>query len=221
MATAATRTLVCRSRPTPEVVDDAAVDLWDREARTFDDEVDHGLTSYAARTAWRALMLSALPPAPAHIADLGCGTATLTALLAELGYTIDGIDFSPAMVERARAKTAALPNVTVALGDAAEPQLPAGTYDAVLSRHVLWAMPDPAGALRRWCELLSDTGTLVLVEGNWSTGAGLTASKTVDLVGRLRDHVEVQHLEDPALWGRRIDDERYLVLSRASTTIAG
>ena len=46
-----------------------------------------------------------------------------------------------------------------------------GAYDAVLARHVLWALPDPADALARWLGLLGPGGTLVLVEGHWSTGA--------------------------------------------------
>ena len=41
-----------------------------------------------------------------RVADLGCGTATLSLLLAEAGYGVDGVDFSPAMVELARAKVA-------------------------------------------------------------------------------------------------------------------
>ena len=42
----------------------------------------------------------------------------------------------------------------------------AATYDVVLSRHVLWALPDPVEALRRWSALLRPEGRLVLVEGD-------------------------------------------------------
>ena len=197
-----------------QVADEADVREWDREAEAFDSEVDHGLTTEAARDAWRELLLSVLPPAPARLADLGCGTATLTALLAAEGYTVDGVDFSPEMLERAQVKTAGLPGATVLLGDAADPPLATASYDAVLCRHVLWALPDPLAALRRWCDLLTEGGTLVLVEGSWSTGVGLTTDETAALVGQLRDHVEVRPLGEPELWGRELDDERYLVVSR-------
>ena len=69
------------------------------------------------------------------------------------------------MVARARAKLAGFAGVTVKQGDASEPALPAASDDVVLSRHVLWAMPDPAVTMRRWIRLLVPGGRLVLVEG--------------------------------------------------------
>lgn len=194
---------------------DSGAGLWDQEALTFDDEVDHGLTTPQARSAWRDLLTASLPPNPARLADLGCGTASLTELLANEGYAVDGVDFSPAMVERALAKTAALPGVSITLGDAADPPLEPGRYDAVLCRHVLWALPDPSASLRRWCDLLTPGGALLLVEGNWSTGAGLTADAASALVAEVRDHHDVTVLSDPNLWGRSITDERYLLVSRS------
>ncbi|KAA1428457.1 class I SAM-dependent methyltransferase [Nocardioides antri] len=189
----------------------ARIAEWDAEAPAYDEPADHGLTDRAVRSAWRTLLLGALPPAPARVADLGCGTGTLSLLLAEEGYRVDGVDFSPAMVERARAKLAGVERATVTEGDAYEPPLPASSYDAVLCRHVLWAMPDPATALARWLDLLRPGGRLVLVEGAWSTGAGLTAAATVDLVAGAGLEPSLTLLDDPALWGGPTTDERYLV----------
>lgn len=48
------------------------------------------------------------------------------------------------MVAAARAKArAAGVAASFARGDAAAPPYPAGSADVVLSRHVLWALPDP------------------------------------------------------------------------------
>ena len=135
-----------------------ATDLWDAEALDYDEPADHGLRDPEVRAAWRDLLLGVLPPAPARVADLGCGTATLSLLLAEQGYVVDGVDFSPAMVRRARAKVAGRTDVTVTEGDAAAPPLTPATYDVVLCRHVLWALPDPVAVLRRWSELLRPRG---------------------------------------------------------------
>lgn len=188
------------------------VALWDAEAPTFDDAADHGLRDRAVRLAWRGLLAGLLPSPPARVADLGCGTGTLALLLAEEGHVVDGIDFSPEMVARALAKTAGEPDVRITEGDAYDPPLASAAYDVVLSRHVLWALPDPVEALRRWARLLRPGGRLVLVEGSWSTGAGLTAEQVATAARALGREPVVHVLDDPALWGRAILDERYAVV---------
>ena len=187
------------------------ITLWDREAETFDEAADHGLADPACRAAWRELLLGVLPPAPAQVADLGCGTGTLSLLLAEERYEVTGVDFSPAMVSRARAKAGHA--ATFHEGDAADPPLEPAAYDVVLCRHVLWALPSPAAALARWVRLLTPGGRLVLVEGRWSTNAGLTADQAVGLMRDAGLEPELRPLPEPVYWGREIDDERYLVVS--------
>ncbi len=197
----------------------AAVRLWDAEAPAFDLAADHGLLDPAVRAAWSRLMGDLLPPPCSRVADLGCGTGTLALLLAEHGHVVDGLDFSPEMVARALAKTAHERHVNVIEADAYDPPLCAGEYDVVLSRHVLWAMPDPVEALRRWSALLQPGGRLVLVEGHWSQGdgtrGGLTAHEVVDALAAIGRTGTVHPLPDPTLWGKEIDDERYAVVSPA------
>ncbi len=198
------------------------IDLWDAEAVTFDGAADHGLADPACRSAWRDLLLEHLPDPPAKVADLGCGTGTLSLLLAEEGYVVYGVDFSPEMVRRARAKAGEVATFTV--GDAAEPPLPDAAYDVVLSRHVLWAMSSPAAALDRWLALLRPGGRLLLVEGSWSTGAlrdgrcapssgttGLSAEETVALLEATGREAVLRRMPEAVFWGRDISDDRYLV----------
>lgn len=185
--------------------------LWDDEAARFDEEPDHGLADPRTRAAWRELLLEVLPSAPARVADLGCGTGTLTRLLTDEGYRVDGLDFSPEMIRRARAK---VPEARFVVGDAATPDLTPNGYDVVLSRHVLWAMPDPVQAFTRWVDLLGPGGTVVLIEGRWETGAGLSARECEQIVGTVRHQVQVRRLADRVYWGKDIGDDRYLVVSR-------
>lgn len=187
--------------------------LWDSEAETFDEAADHGLRDATVRAAWRDLLLGVLPPAPARVADLGCGTGTLSLLLADEGYAVDGVDFSPEMVRRAVVKGAGRDDVRFLEADAAAPPLDPGAYDVVLCRHVLWAMPDQSAALKNWLSLLVPGGRVVLAEGRWFNGAGLSAAETVSLLEGVGRRAEVTMLREPAYWGREIDDERYLVLA--------
>lgn len=203
-----------------------ASDVWDAEAPGFDDQPDHGLADPRTREAWRRLLLGVLPPPPARIVDLGCGTGTLARLLIDAGYDVTGLDVSPAMLERARAK---VPEARFVLGDAADPAptleadherrpedtRPTGAYDVVLCRHVLWALPEPAAAMARWVGLLAPGGRLVLVEGRWFTDAGLSAEVCDRIVRTVRTEAEVTLLPEAVYWGRPVDDERYLLVSRS------
>jgi ubiquinone/menaquinone biosynthesis C-methylase UbiE len=188
---------------------------WDSQAATFDQQPDHGLLDPQVRQAWQRLLLAELPAAPAAVADLGCGTGTLSVLLAREGYAVTGLDFAPQMIRAARAKArAAGVSARFELSDAAAPTLPAASFDVVLARHVLWAMPDPDDALAAWLRLLLPGGLLLLVEGRWSTGAGLTAEEAGRAVLRHRADATITVLDDDALWGAPVTDERYLLVSR-------
>lgn len=191
---------------------------WDAEAERYDEEADHGLRDPAVREAWRSLLREVLPAAPARVAEMGCGTGSLTLLLAEDGHRVDGVDVSSAMLERARVKTGGHDSVSLVGGDAAHPPFSPGRYDAVLCRHVLWALPDPVAVLRRWSDLLVPGGRLVLVEGDWHTGAGLTAERTVALLGEAGRSATVRRLREPVYWGGDVADERYLVVSADTPT---
>jgi ubiquinone/menaquinone biosynthesis C-methylase UbiE len=190
---------------------------WDAEAAAFDDAADHGLRDPDVRRAWSDLLLPLIEDRGRQVADLGCGTGTLSLLLAdEGGHFVTGIDFSPEMIRRARKKAdRTVPNPVFTVADAAHPPLPAGSFDVVLCRHVLWAMPDPAAALENWIALLTPTGVLILIEGRWHTGVGLTADECLALVRGQRNNVELRMLDDPSYWGGPISDERYLITSRS------
>ena len=186
---------------------------WDSAAATFDNEPDHGLRDPAVRRAWRDLLLPWLPPAPAPLLDIGCGTGSLTLLLAQLGYQMTGIDFAPAMVAQAQAKAQAAGHaIPFYVMDAAQPHLPAQHFALILCRHLLWALPEPDLVLQRWTELLLPGGRLLLIEGYWHTGGGLLAEAVVAALPSAIVNVVVQPLSAQSeLWGSAVTDERYLV----------
>jgi SAM-dependent methyltransferase len=207
-------------------------DFWDAQSSRYDEDPDHGLRDAAAREAWRAHLTEWLPEPPGIVLDLGCGTGSLSLLALEAGHQVHGVDLSPAMVAEATAKCAGL-DASFTVGDAADPPV-AGPVDAVLARHLLWTLPDPHAALRRWLGLLRPGGRLVLVEGRWwPAGAtepyaqgtetmpwqgGVRAEDLVAALDPLVERLEVVCLStEPVLWGRDVDDERYAVVATAPT----
>ncbi|WP_433855649.1 class I SAM-dependent methyltransferase [Streptomyces kronopolitis] len=204
-----------RARPRESPLPTAGAAYWEVAAASFDDEPDHGLRDPAVRAAWAARLCSWLPSGPAAVLDLGCGTGSLALLAAEQGHRVTGVDRSPRMIARARAKLAGH-EAAFLVGDAAEPPVAEGRFDAVLVRHVLWALPDAAAALRRWVSLLTPGGRLVLVEGRWGEAEpiGLPAVELTALVAPLTMGIRVESLvDDPALWGKEVTDERYALIA--------
>ncbi|MFI8950584.1 class I SAM-dependent methyltransferase [Streptomyces sp. NPDC053750] len=188
---------------------------WDVMAATFDDEPDHGLRDPVVRRAWTARLRSWLPDRAGDVLDLGCGTGSLSLLAAEQGHRVTGVDRSPAMVELARGKLAGRDAVFLT-GDAATPPVGEQRFDTVLARHVVWTLPDPGRALRHWRELLRPGGRLVLVEGVWGsvTPVGIPADRLTALLAPLAGKVRAERLsDDPSLWGKEVDDERYVVVA--------
>ncbi|MEM7134900.1 MAG: class I SAM-dependent methyltransferase [Chloroflexota bacterium] len=186
---------------------------WDSEASMFDNEPDHGLRDPIVRCAWRDLLRENLPTTVSVILDIGCGTGSLSLLMAELGHTVTGIDLSPKMIRQAQLKAkSAQRQIAFHVMEASYPKLTPQKYDVVLCRHLLWALPKPADVLQRWTMLLKPNGRLLLIEGDWHTGAGLKAKEILKaLPSRLTNvsHHELSGQSD--LWGGPVADERYLV----------
>lgn len=186
----------------------------DAEAAHFDDEPDHGLLDPGVRAAWSDLLRD-LVPAGSTVLDLGCGTGSLSVLLAEQGHLVTGVDLAPRMIAAARDKAARHgTDVTLLVGDASEPPV-SGPFDVVVARHVVRALPEPAPALECWSTLLGDGdgdgGRPVPVEGLWGTGSGMSASTLKALAERRSRRVEVRQLSARALRGREITDDRYVL----------
>ncbi|WP_326822183.1 class I SAM-dependent methyltransferase [Streptosporangium sp. NBC_01756] len=209
--------------------------FWDAFAASFDEEADHGLRDPHVRAAWAGRLRSWMPASPVDVLDLGCGTGSLSLVLAEQGHRPSGVDLSPLMVEQARRKLSAAGfDAVMMVGDAGDPPAEIGaSFDVILSRHLLWTLPDPEAALSRWIGLLRPGGRLVLIEGRWATAepgedqsyevesesmpwmGGVEAERLVQALQPLVKTLRVEPLLDPDLWGRPIHDERYAVIAFA------
>jgi trans-aconitate methyltransferase len=111
-------------------------------------------------------MIEFLAPAPGErILDVGCGTAHLTAKIANAGATVVGIDSSPDMVARAKAT---YPHLDVRVADVTALQLDEAPFDAVFSNAVLHWVRDAEAAAAGMFRVLKPGGRLAIEMG----GAG-------------------------------------------------
>lgn len=115
--------------------------------------------------AWRVTLAAAVGmPAPQRVLDVGTGPGFFACLYSQLGHQATGLDFSERMLAVARSRAEALHTETqFVFGDAEEPPFHSETFDVVSSRHLLFNLPRPGVAVRKWVRLLKPGGRLVLI----------------------------------------------------------
>lgn len=166
-------------------LNDRIRDFWNEASNVYDAAPSHNPVRAAELAAWRAALVRHLPAAPAKVLDVGAGTGSISLLAAELGFTVTSLDLAPQMLEKAREKAAERGlELQIVVGSATEP--PAGPFDAVVERHVLWTLPDPTEALAAWRAAVTPAGgRLVAYEGVWG-GEGHLHEARSELIKAVR-----------------------------------
>lgn len=143
---------------------------WDKSATTYDNSYGHGLKTMIEKELWLDFLQQNIGRAKKQqILDVGSGTGFLSLLLAELGHSVTGIDLSEKMRDQAdtKAKKAGL-QVSFMQGDAEQPPFSPQSFDAIISRHVVWTLPSPHEALANWHKLLKPGGKVLIIDGIWT-----------------------------------------------------
>lgn len=163
------------SRPVfaPPETGDALSGFFDAEAETYDAAHDApSPAGHALRARLDAVLgvLRAVPPGEAL--DVGMGPGRLVAALAAAGWTVSGLDASPAMVQAARAR---VPVARERLVVGELERLPFGddAFDAVVATGVLEYASDVERAVGELTRVLRPGGVAVVSVANASSPASL------------------------------------------------
>jgi ubiquinone/menaquinone biosynthesis C-methylase UbiE len=128
-------------------------DYWDRmhEHAFFRDDAEEKL--------WKASLNEEFGTDKLKILDIGTGNGSLALVLAELGHDVIGIDISERMlsVAKEKAKERGV-NPDLRIGDAESLEFRDESFDAVVSRIVLWTLPHPEMAINEWRRVLKPHG---------------------------------------------------------------
>lgn len=128
-------------------------------AETYDEEL--GGRGYAMPARCRAAFATHVPDRSTAVIDLGCGTGLLGRELADLGFaTLDGIDYSPEMIEQARAIGIYRELWTADLNEPLD--IADGTYGAVAAMGVFSFGHVYADALDEMCRIITPGGKLII-----------------------------------------------------------
>ncbi len=146
---------------------------WNRRAAHFDEDFGHSIRTSAERAAWDRILDLVLGGRRALQAlDAGCGTGFLSFELAARGHHVIGVDFAPAMIAEARRKAETLGvSIRFEEADAERLSFPSGSFDLVISRHLLWTLAHPETAIDEWIRVLRPGGRLVIVDSQFDATA--------------------------------------------------
>jgi len=135
--------------------------FWDRAATSYDKEEKKDEKTYR-------LILEKLHGhlhSTDVVLDYGCGTGLISNEIAGSVGTVRGIDLSSKMVEMAKikAKKQGLSNTEYVHETVFSDRLEFGSFDVILSFHILHLLNDPASVISRLHRLLKPKGLLLSV----------------------------------------------------------
>jgi ubiquinone/menaquinone biosynthesis C-methylase UbiE len=118
---------------------------------------------------WESVLKELVSGAPGRRAlDIGTGTGQFAVYLARSGFDVTGIDLSENMISHAGQYAAAQHlDIDFKVGDAEKLEFEDNTFDVVVSRNLLWTIPNPDKAIKEWRRVMKPGGTLVVSDGLW------------------------------------------------------
>lgn len=125
--------------------------------------------------AWRLLLteriaacLGERAPQQIRVLEVGTGPGFFAILLAEAGYRVTAVDYTPRMLEEAKNNAGPLAERIEFLEmDAQALRFEAQSFDVVLSRNLSWNLPRPEQAYAQWARVLRSGGLLLNFDANW------------------------------------------------------
>lgn len=103
-----------------------------------------------------------------RILDAGTGPGFFAIILAEAGYCVTAVDYTPAMLDQARKNAGPLEErIDFRQMDAQELQFEEESFDVVISRNLTWVLEHPDRAYASWKRVLKKNGLLINFDANW------------------------------------------------------
>lgn len=146
------------------------------------------LLSFGQDPRWRRFMVSRLPRDGGHVLDVATGTGLVAEALLGRGFRVTGLDQSPEMLARARARFGR--RVELVEAPAEELPFPDASFDHLTFTYLLRYVDDPGATLGELARVVRPGGTVAMVEfgvprGAWRPPWNLWVGVGLPLAGRL------------------------------------
>ncbi len=140
---------------------------WDMRSDGFSDAVLHELGTRGEEVSREVAGRLGVVPG-SRVLDVGCGPGFLSILLAQRGASVTGIDMSEMMVRRARENAGNFGlDIDFRVMDAQKMDFWEGSFDAVVSRSVMWGLTEPERAYSEMVRVLKAGGRGYVSDGNF------------------------------------------------------
>ncbi len=141
---------------------------WNKRSSGYSGQVKKELSSFKKK-AWKDLIKKYCKmPAGLKALDIGTGPGFFPIILSELGFYVAAVDSAECMLEEARANSiAAGIAVDFSQGNAADLHFDNNSFDLIISRNLVWTLPDPFRAYKEWHRILKTGGLALVFDGNW------------------------------------------------------
>ena len=146
------------------------------------------LLSFGQDPLWRRVLVATLPRDGGSVLDVATGTGLVAAALRDRGFRVTGLDQSPEMLARARARL----GHDVDLVEASADRIPFAdaSFDHLTFTYLLRYIDDPGATLRELARVVRPGGTVAMLEfglprGIWRPPWNLWVDVGLPLAGRL------------------------------------
>jgi ubiquinone/menaquinone biosynthesis C-methylase UbiE len=139
---------------------------WNWRSRSFGCDIDK---SAEVASKWKTILNDLVPGASGKCAlDVGTGTGQFALYLAGSGYIVTGIDLAENMISHAKQNAGRHKfDIDFQIGDAERLEFEDNTFDVVVSRNLLWTLPNPQKAIFEWRRVMKPRAILVVCDGLW------------------------------------------------------
>lgn len=146
------------------------------------------LLSFGQDPRWRRFLVSRLPRDGGHVLDVATGTGLVAKALLDRGFRVTGLDQSPEMLARARARFG--DRVELVEASAESLPFPDAAFDHLTFTYLLRYVDDPGATLAELARVVRPGGTVAMLEfglprGVWRPPWDLWVGVGLPLAGRL------------------------------------
>lgn len=144
--------------------------------------------SFGQDPRWRRILVSKLPRDGGSVLDVATGTGLVAAVLLDRGYRVTGVDQSPEMLARGRARFGE--RVELVESSAEALPFPDASFDHLTFTYLLRYVDDPAATLVELARVVRPGGVMAMLEfglprGVWRRPWNLWVDVGLPFAGRL------------------------------------